>query len=282
MVWFVGCRHNVHVLIRRLGTAARIVGVLIRRSGRKGTGVRRLTTLLAAALAPLVMVTPAGAQMVSVKLPDGTCQTTGGGRFVPIPGFPGERIDRRLLTDIAWLEKRYPIFITDGYSLDPVHAANGEHPLGLAVDIIPDKSSGGTWAQITALANWAEPRQNHPIFPFRWVGYEGDAGHGIGNHLHLSWSHTDSTRGPGFPVRTVYTLRCPTPATTGQTAPPPSPAGGAVPDETPGNGKHRGHKGGGGHHHHGTSTGGIAGTGSTSGGVSARVNLAPVVPETGE
>jgi hypothetical protein len=266
-------------LIRRNIACVRMVGAPIGRSGVYGMGIRRLTMLLAAALAPLAIAAPAGADMLSVKLDDGTCQTTGGGRFVPIPGFPGERIDRRLLTDIAWLEKRYPIFITDGYSLDPVHAQKGEHPLGLALDIVPDKSIGGTWAQITALALWAEPKQNHPVFPFRWVGYEGDAGHGIGNHLHLSWAHSDSTRGPGFPVRTVYTLRCPSPATTGQTPPPPSPAGGAVPDETPGNGKHRGHKGGGGHHHHGTASGGISGTGSTSGGISARLNLAPVVPE---
>jgi hypothetical protein len=200
---------------------------------------------------------------------------------VPIPGFPGERIDRRLLTDLAYLEKRYPIFITDGYSMDPVHDINGEHPLGLAVDIIPNKAMGGTWAQITALALWAEPKQNHPVFPFRWVGYEGDAGHGIGNHLHLSWSHSDSTRGPGFPVRTVYTLRCPTPATTGQT-PPPSPAGGAVPDETPGNGKkgpgkrHHHH-----HHHHAGADGAVDGTGSSSGGIGKHLKLAPVVPETG-
>jgi hypothetical protein len=241
--------------------------------------IARLLTVLAAVLASLAIAAPAGAGMVSVKLADGTCQTTGGGRFVPIPGFPGERIDRRLLTDLAWLEKRYPIFITDGFSMDPVHAANGEHPLGLAVDIVPYKSAGGTWSQITALALWAEPKQNHPVFPFRWVGYEGDAGHGIGDHLHLSWSHSDSTRGPGYPVRTVYTLRCPTPATTGQTAPPPSPAGGAVPDETPGNGKHRGDKGGGRHHHHASPSGGVGGSGSSSGGISARLDLAPVVPE---
>jgi hypothetical protein len=31
--------------------------------------------------------------------------------------------------------------------------------------------------------------QNKPRPPFRWVGYEGDAGHGCGNHLHLSWNH---------------------------------------------------------------------------------------------
>ena len=45
---------------------------------------------------------------------------------------------------------------------------------------------------MTRLADWAEPRQNHPRAPFRWVGYDGDAGHGCGNHLHLSWTHADA------------------------------------------------------------------------------------------
>ena len=134
--------------------------------------------------------------MKSTKLPDGTCATTGGGRIVPIPGFPGEQIDRRLLTDIRWIRKRYPIFITDGYSDDPVHAANGEHPLGLALDIVPDTAAGGTWAQITALALFAEPIQGKPVVPFRWVGYDGDEGHGRRHHLHLSWNHSVVNR-PG-------------------------------------------------------------------------------------
>ena len=68
------------------------------------------------------------------------------------------------------------MFITDGYSMGDVHAANGEHPLGLALDIVPDFDEGGTWADITSLALWAEPRQNRPRAPFRWVGYNGDAG----------------------------------------------------------------------------------------------------------
>ena len=46
-----------------------------------------------------------------------------------------------------------------------------------------------SWRPITRLAKWAEPSQNHPVAPFRWVGYDGDAGHGCGNHLHLSWDH---------------------------------------------------------------------------------------------
>jgi hypothetical protein len=248
--------------------------------------VRRLTILLAVALATVAVCSAsAGAVMRSTKLPDGTCQTTGGGRFVPIPGFPGERIDRRLLADIAYLRRQYPIFVTDGYSIDPVHASNGEHPLGLALDIVPDQSAGGTWARISALARWAEPRQNRPRFPFRWVGYTGDSGHGPRHHLHVSWSHSESTKGPGFPVRTVYTLRCPTAAPPASTPPPPPPpAGSAVADGSgggKGDGKRRHPHGGKRHGHRGPSGGANAGGGSSSGGVAARLELAPVVVETG-
>jgi hypothetical protein len=149
----------------------------------------------------------APAAMRSEKLDRNLCKTTGGGRFVKIPGFPGERIDRRLLSDVRYLVRRYKIFITDGYSTDPVHSANGEHPLGLALDIVPDKANGGSWKLISRLAKRAEPNQNAPVAPFRWVGYNGDANHGRGHHLHLSWNH--STGRFGRPTRTVYTMRCP-------------------------------------------------------------------------
>ena len=191
-----------------------------------------LATVALAVLAAGAIAAPS--TMQSTKLGPRLCETTGGGKFVRIPGFPGERIDRRLLTDIRWIEQRYPIFITDGYSLDPVHAESGEHPIGLALDIVPNTAEGGRWSDITALAHWAEPRQNHPRTPFRWVGYNGDAGHGRGNHLHLSWSH--STARPGHPAKTVDTIRCPIPSDTTAppaeppttTPPPPPPTGGAT------------------------------------------------------
>ena len=149
----------------------------------------------------------ADGRMRSEKLGKNLCETTGGGKFVPIPGFPGEKIDRRLLTDVKYLVRRYKIFITDGFSRDGVHSINGEHPLGLALDIAPDTANGGSWRKISKLAKRAEPRQNQPVAPFRWVGYDGDSGHGRGNHLHLSWNHSDSR--PFHPAKTVYTLRCP-------------------------------------------------------------------------
>ena len=145
--------------------------------------------------------------MQSTKLSRHLCKTVGGGKFVDIPGFPGERIDRRLLRDIHWMRRRFDIFITDGYSTSPVHAANGEHPIGLALDIVPNRARGGTWNKIDRLAHLAEPKQNRPRPPWRWVGYDGDVNHGRGNHLHLSYMHSDTR--PRDPARVVYTRRCP-------------------------------------------------------------------------
>jgi hypothetical protein len=126
---------------------------------------------------------------------------TGGGRFVPIPGQGGATIDRRILPALKYLIRRYKIRIGDGYALHG-HERFGEHPLGLAVDIYP--GPGGSWNLIDKLAKWAEPRQNHPRWPWRWVGYDGDQNHGRGNHLHLSWAHSPGRR--GHPVRTVWTF----------------------------------------------------------------------------
>ena len=212
-----------------------------------------LLTLAVIALAA-VLVAPAGAKMVSRKIDRNVCLTTGGGRFVAIPGFPGERIDRRLLPDLRYLERRYKIFVTDALSEDPVHAANGEHPIGLAADIVPDTAAGGTWRDITALAHFAEPTQDHPIPPFRWVGYNGDAGHGRGNHLHLSWNHSETR--PGVPAESVYTMRCPGSHMR---------RGGAKSGGTRADGRD-----GDGQHHDSSPTGGVkAGSGGTSGGIGA-------------
>ena len=112
-------------------------------------------------------------------------------------------VDRRIVPDLRWIARRYPIYVTDGYSgplpdgehvgCHRCHVRGSDHYNGLAVDIVPVNGDGrcdATWAPISRLARWAEPRQNHPIAPFRWVGYNGDAGHGCGNHLHLSWNHS--------------------------------------------------------------------------------------------
>lgn len=126
----------------------------------------------------------------------------GGGAIVPIPGNPGETIDERILPDLLALAARYRFRVTDGYA-PTGHAASGEHPLGLAVDLVP--GPGSTWDDIDALARWAEPQQNRPRAPFRWAGYDGDSGHGRGDHLHLSWRHSPAAPG-ARPVQWVEVL----------------------------------------------------------------------------
>jgi hypothetical protein len=250
-----------------------------------------LATAVCAVLALAGMALAArSSKMVSTKLGPRLCETVGGGKFVDIPEFPGERIDRRLLTDLGWLEAKYKIFVTDAYSMDSIHAGNGEHPIGLAADIVPNKAVGGTWADIDRLAAWAEPTQDHPRTPFRWVGYNGDAGHGRGNHLHLSWMHSDTK--PGIPAATVDTIFCPaTPIATTPTAPPPPPTGSTSPTGGGGHGHHGGGGGGGGDTTTPTTTppstnspspstspnGGISRGGNGTGGVRGRAAQAPPV-----
>jgi hypothetical protein len=133
---------------------------------------------------------------------------TGGGGLVRVPGQTWARLDRRILPDVLYLVRRYHVHIDEGYGTVG-HEPFGEHPLGLAVDIEP--GAGGTWDDVSRLARWAEPRQNHPRAPFRWVGWNGDVNHGhpsickprrgCAPHLHLSWSHTPTP--PRHRARTV-------------------------------------------------------------------------------
>jgi hypothetical protein len=133
---------------------------------------------------------------------------TGGGRWVPVPGQTWARLDRRILPDVLYLVRRYHVRIVEGYGTVG-HEPFGEHPLGLAVDIEP--GAGGTWDDVSRLAHWAEPLQNRPRAPFRWVGWNGDFNHGhpsvckprlgCAPHLHLSWSHSPAS--PRHLARTV-------------------------------------------------------------------------------
>ncbi len=212
-----------------------------------------------------VAAAPAGADMHTEQLSNHLCKTTRGGKFVRIPGFPGERIDRRLLPDIRWMKRKFDIWITDGYATSG-HAINGEHPIGLALDIVPNQSTGGSWHKLGNLARRFEPHQNQVRLPFRWIGWNGDAGHGRGDHLHLSYAH--STTRPRHPARVVYTRNCP--------------------------GRKRDHGSGGGNGGGGNNNGG-GGGGNGSGGIGGRAKelgrgltphelaqLAPVVPEGAE
>ena len=171
------------------------------RSLKLSLGVERLGLVLALACAALLYLAASASAG-----PTATRLVYAPGKIVPIPAsIPhevGDMVDKRILPDLRWIAQRYPIYVTDGYSgplpngehvgCNNCHVKGSDHYNGLAVDLVPaDPSSrcDSHWTQITALALWAEPRQNAPLLPFRWVGYNGDVGHGCGNHLHLSWNH---------------------------------------------------------------------------------------------
>jgi hypothetical protein len=209
-------------------------------AGRRRPQRGKLGALAALALAGLAVWAPAGAGAG----PAATRIVYGQGKIVPIPASipheAGDMIDRRLIPDLLWIAQRYPIYITDGYSgplpngthvgCNRCHVRGSDHYNGMAVDIVP--VGGGTtcdksWAPITRLAHWAEPAQDHPVPPFSWVGYEGDAGHGCGNHLHLSWNHA-----PAPEYRLVEWVEVFSPGTAGagsQRPPRPTPAPGGEP-----------------------------------------------------
>jgi hypothetical protein len=172
------------------------------------------------------------------------------GKIVPIPAsIPhelGDMVDGRILPDLRWIAERYPIYVTDGYSgplasgehagCDNCHTKGSDHYNGLAVDLVPLGAStkcDARWTALTSLALWAEPRPGIPAPPFRWVGYDGDAGHGCGHHLHLSWNHSVA---PQFELAEWVEVFPATPAEAGARAPrgkrpappkpPPGPSGG--------------------------------------------------------
>jgi hypothetical protein len=167
----------------------------------------RLSTALLACIALLAMLAaPSAASPISYHA------TFQRGAIVPIPDTVpharGAMVDRRIVGNLEYLAANYPIYIEEGYAgplagvgqvgCRKCHVEHSDHYNGLAVDILPldwdRKGCDNSWRPITRLARWAEPRQNHPRLPFRFVGYNGDVNHGCGNHLHLSWDHAPAAR----------------------------------------------------------------------------------------
>jgi hypothetical protein len=176
---------------------------------RAGRARQRRTRCAVASLFALLAVLSCTAVSASAAPPPPTRLAFAPEEIVPIPAAipheEGDMVDRRIVPNLRWIARRYPIYVTDGYSgrlpgsgehvgCRGCHVKNSDHHNGLAVDISPLHWSGrcdSNWRGITRLARWAEPRQNRPRPPFRWVGYDGDAGHGCGHHLHLSWQHAE-------------------------------------------------------------------------------------------
>jgi hypothetical protein len=204
----------------------------------------RILLALAALLAlALLLANSASAGPVSTRI----VRTPG--EIVPIPAAipheEGDMVDKRIVPDLRWIAAHYPIYVTDGYSgplpngehvgCNMCHVKDSDHYNGVAVDLVPLHGTPGkcdaTWAPITRLAEWAEPVQNQPVAPFRWVGYNGDVGHGCGNHLHLSWQHAPAPMFQlaewveVFPVGPAASARHPRPKAPAQKLPSGPPGG---------------------------------------------------------
>ena len=118
------------------------------------------------------------------------------GWLAPVPGADGERCDARIVPDVLAILRTFGLQLTACYGGAP-HATDGEHPLGLATDLVPND---GDWNRTLAAARafgWSPacaaagcPDRG----PFRVVLYNGYPGHGdpahtSTPHLHLSWQH---------------------------------------------------------------------------------------------
>jgi hypothetical protein len=127
------------------------------------------------------------------------------------------RCDARIVPDVVWLARRYGIRVTACYA---IHTPDGEHPLGAAIDAVPQPPR--TWQATEAVARFAGWKLSCAASgvgpacarrPFRFVGYNGYPGHGDpahcqacggGAHLHLSWLTSASPGEPENRSRSAY------------------------------------------------------------------------------
>jgi hypothetical protein len=158
-------------------------------------------------------------QAAQYRKPAASAPPTLEGHIVPfrgrwladVPGQPGDVCDSRIVPDVALLVRQFGVRLTDCYGGVP-HQLNGEHPLGLATDLVP---SDGRWDRTERLAEtfgWrpaCAPTGCPGQGPFRVILYNGFPGHGdpshtASPHLHLSWEHAPAR--PFSPARWVRTL----------------------------------------------------------------------------
>src|SRR3954452_28516 len=151
---------------------------------------------------------PAGSAS-SQRLPDGRPW------LAPVPGTSAT-CDARIVPDVQLLAQRYRLTVTACFAASG-HKSAGEHPLGLATDLVP--GAGGSWALLGQLARdlgWRESCASTGCAgllpsPMRFIGWNGypdhdDPAHAGAKfaHLHLSWAHTPAAF--GTPAERVQTL----------------------------------------------------------------------------
>jgi hypothetical protein len=149
--------------------------------------------------------TPTGIRTSVAPLGDGAW-------LAPVPGFPGERCEARIIRDVVALVAAFRLHVSDCFGGAPPHELHGEHPLGLALDAEP---ADGDWDHTMAMARafgWDEscaPSGCPGRGPFRVVLYNGYPSHGDPSHsdiphIHVSWQHAPAE--PFTPAAWVRTL----------------------------------------------------------------------------
>jgi hypothetical protein len=116
--------------------------------------------------------------------------------LVAVPGFPGERCDARIVADVLAITHEFGLRLSDCFGGAP-HDSDGEHPLGLATDLVPVDGDWSRTARAAAAFGWTAACATAGCpgrGPLRVVLYNGYPGHGdpahtSTPHLHLSWQH---------------------------------------------------------------------------------------------
>lgn len=105
-----------------------------------------------------------------------------GGQIVPVPGFPGERINSAVLPAWQALQRRFNLLLTDAYG--PGHQSPEHTQYGTAVDVVP--GPGGSWADVNRAVAFSVRAGYNPVY------YDGSHGsinlppHGPGHHAHIT------------------------------------------------------------------------------------------------
>ena len=100
-------------------------------------------------------LTPAERRRLCRRTIDGLCRWPANERpWALVTGFGDRetRIDPRIRNDAIAIGRRYRVAYWDCLGGHPPHIINGEHPIGVACDIVPDRSRGGTWGRVQQLA----------------------------------------------------------------------------------------------------------------------------------
>jgi hypothetical protein len=149
-----------------------------------------------------VLATAARYRGASAAVSTGVRRVPFAGRWLArVPGT-NVRCDTRIVDDVTYIADRFGLTVTACFAASG-HKVHGEHPLGLAVDLVP---RDGDWDRTGATARFFGWR---PICaptgcagdvrpPMRVVLYNSYPGHGdpshcpapkCAAHLHLSWAH---------------------------------------------------------------------------------------------